>query len=81
MSAVACTLALPQVEAITESLLEQRESIVRIMSQANCALNGGETDWDIIQEALQIIAAANVLTQDTIDNHTADTAAGREATR
>lgn len=70
MSPEACTLTLSDLEEITESLAEQRDSVIRILSMANCAHNGGATDWEIIEDALRNIAAANVLLQDTIDNAT-----------
>lgn len=67
MSAEACTLTVVEVDEFREALSDQREAIVRILTEADAARNGVGVTWEILCEAVGIIARSITTVEDTLD--------------
>ena len=76
MSAEACTLSIVELEELRGALDEQRDAIVRILSEADAAENGLLPNWDLVLQAVSRIATSIMTVGDTLDLRTKSEAVG-----
>lgn len=76
MSAEACTLTVGDLDELREALSDQREAIVRILTEADAARNGVGVSWEMMLEAAGRLATAVTTIDDTLDHRSGESKAG-----